>query len=356
MQPQPADAIATPHLTQYEQVIAVKGQGYFPVMLKLKDGSLFAVIRGGAPHIGIKGRLDWVGSKDGGKTWSAPQVIVDSQWDDRNPAVGQMADGSIVVAYSEASTYSPEGKFDKSFGNYDMYYVISQDGGKTWSAKQKLFYGPLKGGSPFGKIIVLADGTALMAVYGWRDENYKGVDQLPTGAPYYSGVIRSHDNGRTWGEWSLIAPGYNETALVSAADSSLLALLRSGDQSRNIWQAESRDTGRTWSQPHPITGNSQHPADAILLNSGHLLLCYGNRVEPLGVQAMLSGDYGKTWDRDHRTAIAWISLSTDCGYPSSIQLDDGTIVTMYYSVGTKELPDEQAIVVRYREDAMAGAK
>jgi hypothetical protein len=33
-----------------------------------------------------------------------------------------------------------------------------------------------------------------------------------------------------------------------------------------------------------------------------------------------------------------------------VQLDDGTIVTMYYAVGTAESPDEQAIVVRYREE------
>jgi len=356
MQPMPPVDATVPQLTQYEQVIAVKGQGYFPVMIKLKDSSLFAVIRGGAPHIGIKGRLDWIGSKDGGKTWSAPSVIVDSQWDDRNPAVGQMADGSIVVAYAEVSTYSPEGKFDKAFGNYDLYYVISSDGGKTWSPKQQLFRGPLKGGSPFGKIVVLADGTALMATYGWRDEKYDGPDKLPEGQPYYSGLIRSHDNGRTWGEWSPIAPGYNETALMALGDKGLRAFLRSGERPANVWQAESSDNGRTWTRPSAITGASQHPADAILLQSGHLLLCYGNRVEPLGVQAMLSLDAGKTWDRNRRTAIGWTSLNTDCGYPSSVQLDDGTIVTMYYSVGTKDLPDEQAIVIRYREEALASPR
>jgi len=193
-----------------------------------------------------------------------------------------------------------------------------------------------------------------MAIYGWRDDDYKGPDQLPPGQSHYSGLIRSHDNGRTWGEWNLIAPGYSETALLAMPDGSLLAFLRGGERPVNVWLSGSRDSGRTWSHPHAITGQSQHPADAIMLKSGHLLLCYGNRVEPLGVQAMLSVDGGKTWDR--RTAIAWTSLNTDCGYPSSVQLDDGTIVTMYYSVGTKDLPDEQAIVVRYREEALAKAK
>ena len=36
--------------------------------------------------------------------------------------------------------------------------------------------------------------------------------------------------------------------------------------------------------------------------------------------------------------IGWDSASEDTGYPSTVQLDDGTIVTMYYAVGTPTLP------------------
>ncbi len=47
--------------------------------------------------------------------------------------------------------------------------------------------------------------------------------------------------------------------------------------------------------------------------------------------------------------VAWTSLNTDCGYPSVVQLDDGTIVMIYYSVGTEDISDdEMAIVVRYK--------
>jgi hypothetical protein len=96
---------------------------------------------------------------------------------------------------------------------------------------------------------------------------------------------------------------------------------------------------------------SQHPADAIELRSGHLLLAYGNRREPFGAGCLLSRDGGRTWDWDRRTMVGWVDDPTSCGYPSSAQLDDGAIVTVYYSVGTQELPDVlQTIAVRYRED------
>src|SRR5579863_2181379 len=53
-----------------ERVTLVQGQGHFPVACLLKNGQIAVVLRGGAPHIGIKGRLDIVTSNDQGRTWS----------------------------------------------------------------------------------------------------------------------------------------------------------------------------------------------------------------------------------------------------------------------------------------------
>ena len=65
---------------------------------------MLAVIRGGAAHIGVKGRLDLVRSTDGGKTWSPPWTAIDGSLDDRNPAIGQLKDGAVVLAYAVAAT------------------------------------------------------------------------------------------------------------------------------------------------------------------------------------------------------------------------------------------------------------
>jgi hypothetical protein len=346
---------SVPRLTAAEHIVAERGGGYFPVLIKLQDGRLAAVVRGGDPHIGIKGRLDWLESGDGGKTWSAPRVIVDSEWDDRNPSFGQMADGTIVLGYTECQAYNAEKKWDMQAGGFVFYYMTSKDGGKTWSEKRPLARGPIgNDASPYGRIIVLQDGLAIMSIYGDVNRAYTGPDKLPAEAGrWICGLLRSRDNGETWGDFSLISSkGHNETSLLELADGTLLAALRTSGGM--VDQAVSTDGGRTWSEPLPVTGGPgrkslQHPADLVRLQSGNLLLVYGNRLEPFGMEAILSADRGKTWGYDQRVLLGWNSLNTDCGYPSAVQLDDGTLVCMYYSVGTEDLPDEQALVVRFTE-------
>jgi len=335
-----------------ETVVAVRGQGYFPVMIELKDGSLGAVVRGGAPHIGVKGRLDWIRSEDGGRNWSKPTVIVDSKWDDRNPSLGQMADGTIVVGYAEASTYDEQGKWNTSAGSYDLFYVTSQDSGKTWSQKKKLYAGPIINGSPFGRIIHDRHGTAVMAIYGGRNPSYAGPEKLEGKGRDFSGIIRSRDNGRTWGDFSLILAGHNEASLQLLPNGTLIAVVRTESGALSV--TESSDDGYHWSPPRKLTKRGQHPADICLLKSGTLLVTYGNRLRPYGVGCVLSRDLGKTWDYEHRLMLAWDSQNTDCGYPSTVQLDDGTILTMYYSVGTRSLPGvAQALCLRCSERTLA---
>ena len=75
----------------------------------------------------------------------------------------------------------------------------------------------------------------------------------------------------------------------------------------------------------------EHPADLLLLQSGNILLTYGRRRPPYGIQAMLSHDQGETWDTKHKIALVSDAENMEVGYPSSVQLDDGTICTAYYS-------------------------
>jgi hypothetical protein len=124
----------------------------------------------------------------------------------------------------------------------------------------------------------------------------------------------------------------------------------------HIDQSVSLDKGYTWSDPVPVTQGSQHPPDVCRLRSGRLLLTHGNRRTPYGVGAVISLDQGRTWLYDRRVLLAWTSRNTDCGYPSTVQLSDGTIVTMYYSVGTSDFgPDEMALAIRYTERHLLAA-
>jgi hypothetical protein len=306
-----------------ERFTVVEGGGYFPVLIQLHNQDLLAVVRGGDRHLGIHGRLDVVRSSDAGKTWSR-QTLVDSPWDDRNPAVGQLHDGAILVSYIVNKGYGPHGEYlgDKAVID-GLFTMRSTDGGNTWEGPIKSPVPPEYGESPYGKIVQLPDGTALLAVY--------------YGSKAHAGalVYRSKDDGQTWGDPSVIAKDYNETSLVVLSENRILAVMRS-EIGGHLATAFSTDKGRTWSEPRQVTRDYEHPADAILLKDGRVLVVYGERNRPFGARAMLSRDLGQTWGPDI-FILAADAQQADCGYPSSVEIGPAKIVTLYY--GTDQLKD-----------------
>ncbi len=144
-------------------------------------------------------------------------------------------------------------------------------------------------------------------------------------------VFRSRDNGKTWSEPTLVGEHYNETGLLALKDGTVLAALRS-ETGGHLAMSSSKDGGKTWSRPMQITKDREHPGDLIQLEDGDVLLTYGERNKPFGVQAMLSHGDGKTWNASSKTVLADEAPSPDCGYPNSVQLPDGNIVTVYHHV------------------------
>ena len=309
--------------------VVTQGLGYFPVAIRLKNGDILTVLRGGAPHIGVKGRLDLVRSSDGGKTWSAPWTAIDGELDDRNPAMGQLKDGTIVLAYAIAGNYDETGLTFKGTRNdriFDgVYLAFSKDNGRTWSKPVRdpvihKFYDGKGHVSPYGKILQLPDGTVLMAVYFEFFDEYR----------HESYVFRSKDGGKTWGEPVLMGKHFNETGIVALRDGRVLAALRS-EKGGSLSIAESTDKGRTWSAPKQITKNSEHPADLIQLADGRVLMVFGERNVPRGVHAMVSAD-GRAWDSGKEIVLADDAPNGDCGYPSSVEVGKGRVATIYYQV------------------------
>jgi hypothetical protein len=313
------------------RAIVVRGGGYFPVLIRLHSGELMAVLRGGAPHIGVKGRLDIVSSNDEGKTWSAPRTVIDSSEDDRNPAFGQTKNGDIILSYAVLRGYDSAGA--KFSGNKDadrqavgVYVVSTSDGGKTWTKpelSERIHSLQKDGGSvsPYGKIVQLPSGTLLMSVY-YQFSNARGHQDY---------LFRSRDGGQTWDEPTLVGEHSNETCLLALPNGEVLAALRS-ETGGHISVAVSKDQGHTWSSPVQVTRDGEHPADLIRLKNGDILLTYGQRNKPFGVEAVVSHDSGKTWDDKTKVVLANEAANGDCGYPSSVQLPNGKIVTVYYQV------------------------
>jgi hypothetical protein len=319
-----------------QRSLVISGQGYFPVALRLLDGRVAVVLRGGATHLGIAGRLDIVFSEDEGKSWSKPTVVADSPVDDRNPAFGQAQDGTLVVGYWRTARYDQQGQYnDKLDKPINTWLTRSQDGGKSWSESAEIDVSDIGWGSPYGKILTMPDGTMLMNIYGGP---VRKLGEKPATESDNSYLHRSEDNGKTWKRFSQIGGGggFNETGLVRLVSGMIIAAMRT-EKGGEIWLTSSRDEGKTWSKPGKLTPAAVHPADLLALPDGRVLLVSGYRVGPFGVRGVI-GDAAGRLDWNERFLVSDDATGGDCGYPSSVLLKDGRVLTVYYAVGSKEQP------------------
>ena len=319
-----------------ERNLAVGSQGYFPVAHRLQDGRIAVVLRGGGPHLSIKGRLDMIFSSDEGKTWSAPVVVNDSPLDDRNPALGVAKDGTLVVGFWRIDTYDESGKYDPKLKTKERStWVTRSKDGQAWSEPTKIEVSDIELGSPFGRMVTLKDGTMLMAIYGHQ---VRTPEQKIEHDRNHSYVYRSTDDGRTWKRLSEIGDGkqqLNETTLLLMPDGKIMAAMRG--RTTDVWLSESKDSGATWSKTKQLSPANVHPADLCLLDDGRVLMTLGNRVGPFGVLGIVSDARGEfAWEK--RFALVTDAASGDCGYPSSVALKDGRALTVYYATRAKSQP------------------
>jgi hypothetical protein len=74
-----------------------------------------------------------------------------------------------------------------------------------------------------------------------------------------------------------------------------------------------------------------YPAHLLKLNNGWILAVYGVRRPQYSERACISKDGGKSWEVDNEIILS-LSETWDLGYPASVQLDDGSILTVYYQI------------------------
>ena len=345
---------------EIERHLVCAMQGQFPVIARGAAGEVAAVFRVGAGHYGLTGTLATAVSLDGGRSWSGPIEVAPRGEDVRNPALAITADGRWVLAYWQAGMYcypSIDGaerrwRSPREGGAApDMFVVTSDDHGRTWSAPLGYRSEKLAWVSPFGRMVTLADGTLVMSAYGGArtSDPPNRVEAI---------VLRSRDGGRTWGDESTVLINANEMSICVVGDE-LVGAARRVDGSTAL--VRSADGGLTWSAPVAITRSGEHPADlCVLSGSGRLLVTYGRRLRPLGCAARTSTDGGATWS-SHEVLLAGDGIGHDVGYPSTVQLDDGTLLTALYfangsagSEGQASWGDTSCQVLRYPESLVVG--
>ena len=94
-----------------------------------------------------------------------------------------------------------------------------------------------------------------------------------------------------------------------------------------VYQTRSHNGCTEWETPKWI-GVLGSPPHLLRHSSGKLICVYGRREAPFAQEAVVSDDDGMTWSAPR--CIDGDAVSSDLGYPSSVELEDGKIMTVYY--------------------------
>ena len=317
------------------------------------NGELWVTWSGGRDgHVCPMGQVRAMTSRDDGATWTYPRVLLDSPTDDRDSGVLETAKGTLLVTTFTSLAY--EDHLAKSV----MYMPVA---GKSsamrpmppeviarWQATQKRLTADERQAELGEWVLRSTDGGLnFSARIATIVNSPHGPLQLKDGRILYLGkelwtknqrigAVESKDDGLSW-NWLSEIPGrpgddverdYHELHAVESDDGRIVAQIRHQGKVDKNWtlQTESTDGGKTWTIPRAITFGI--PSQLLKLRDGRLLMTYGHRRLPFGNQARLSTDHGRTWSEP--MIVSGDGTVSDLGYPSTVELADGTLLTVWY--------------------------
>lgn len=309
-----------------------------PGVERAPNGRLWAVWYSGDIREGPRNYLVLVSSGDDGKTWSAPQMIVDPDGFVRAFDACLWLDPvkRLWLFWSQAA-----GHWDGRAGVWAMMTAQPGAARPEWSAPRRIADGVV-----MNKPIVGRDGAWLLPLTIWPKPSTLPIinerdrlnlspealaallhdkDPLSRG----SQVLVSRDRGKTF-QARGVAPfspedGPTENMLIERSNGQLWMLARTR---YGIGESESGDGGLTWSAAKPSA--IEHPPTRFFirrLRSGRLLLV--KHAPPNGkdrshLTALLSADEGRTW-----TGGLLLDERINVSYPDGVQADSGNIYVIY---------------------------
>ncbi len=330
----------------------------WPSVTKAKNGDILVSFCRTDEHMGPSGAIWVVRSSDNGKTWSSPIVVRDTLLDDREEGITTLRDGRLIMHdWSTCHTdesYSAMGEFAyepwvvekwkqevngieyrEAADLHGGWTLLSEDNGSTWNLMGR---GPdsVHGG------IHLASGDVLVASYR---ETWPNID-----------IWSASEKDLKWERRSVFEPSgvvdkdsnvpgirFGEPHVAQLPTGRVILGLRAtsvpyddkGDKNF-FYFATSDDEGRSWSEAHK-TEIWGFPPHLLTLSDGRLLCTYGYRREPYGERACISED-GITWKKENEIILRDDVDGIDLGYPASVELEPGRILSVYYQSPHSEPP------------------
>ena len=328
-----AEAVFSEELIEGEDFVCVTldggagGYEAFPDVCRLADGRLFCVFYDGYGHVAwpdanvfkTGGRVSGCYSEDEGKTWSEPFVVFESPFDDRDPSVTVLEDGTVLCNFFLLDKPVEQEKWYRKLGTW---YIRSNDNGQTWSEPTPIS----------DRYFVSAPIRVL--------ENGRWVVGLYSEEPNWEAAVAVSDDGGRWWKPVVIPTGNlkvdAETDVIQRSDGSLLAFMRhrEGEGPLPMAWSVSCDNGDTWSEAESA-GFSGHCPYLYKTPEGVFVLgtrtgptpIEGENVVPWSTTIRISSDEGKTWSLPE-TADPHFGA-----YPSMVTLKDGSTLFVYYEEG-----------------------
>lgn len=331
----------------------------WPSAVRLQNGRIAVGASGfRLAHVCPFGKTVLSYSEDEGESYTAPAAVIDTVLDDRDCGLTVFGEkGLIVTSFNNTVEFQRTGNsfFGKKDGAAENEYCqryldlitpeeesrdlgttfrISHDNGVSFGP---IYHSPIS--SPHGPV-ELRDGTIL-----WVGRIHNGYDSFRIGRDF----VEAHTINPETGEMTFrgrIETIYEdgkqllscEPHAIELPDGRILCHIRVQEQGYfTLYQSESADGGYTWSKPRAIldkTGGA--PSHLMLHSSGILIAVYGYRNSPYGIRCIMSTDLGNTWSEPQVISDGY--PNGDLGYPATVELTDGSLLTVYYAHEDAEGP------------------
>ncbi len=336
---------------RYEPNTIFKYNGW-PSVCRDERGVLYAVSSSmRMSHVDPTGKTCMWMSFDEGKSWTPSMVVNDTYFDDRDAGIISLGGGKMVLTWfslcypdfcEPIQSYDwfgvPEKAISKGYGEmwktlpedvrkagHGAFVRTSDDYGMTWSAPIRV---PLT--APHGPSLC-RDGSLI-----YMGKEMKEDYVAPANIVLYT----SRDAGNTW-EYTGTVPVPDEISVkkmhephvIELDDGRLLGTIRVHERDvypyNTVYFTFSDDKGKTWSVPKCMEVDGL-PPHLLRHSSGAIICSYACRTDGKRAErAAVSYDNGETWTEDYCVDDR-IGSQTDMGYPASVELSDGSILTVYY--------------------------
>ncbi len=318
----------------------------WPTIARLQNGKICVGASGyRVEHICPFGKGVLAFSDDNGETYSKPVAVFDTVLDDRDVGLCTFGErGLIATSFNNTLDFQRENmpqteecinyvnsvSAEDEAADLGINFRISKDYGETFS---KIYKSPIS--SPHGPA-VLNDGTVLWVGRRLGIHNHIEAHVINT----ETGEMTLRGDMEIYKYEEFKDTYFYEPHALQLPDGKIICHLRAENKDETIftlYQTVSIDNGVTWSKPRQIIrDDSGAPGHLFLHSSGTLISTFSHRKRPYGIWAVFSTDNGESWSDE---SIIHHGYDTDdLGYPSTIESDNGDLITAFYTRESDYVP------------------